>query len=514
VKKAFLLFGILAPALHVGQESDLARPLAGPRAGASRSSLVVLREQADLSGAEAIRDPAERRRFVFEALREVAERSQGALRDRLLAEGVTFRSHFLVNMLEIDADEDLAAELAQRSDVSAVSANRPLPLRRVPTAASPLALSLSGADQAAAEAVGPNLTRIRAPEVWALGFTGQGIVVGDADTGFAWEHPALKPHYRGFNGSVVSHDYNWHDAVHDAGAGNLCGSNAPAPCDDDGHGTATSGLAVGDDGVGNVIGVAPGAQLIGCRNMDHGVGTPARYTECFEFFLAPTDASGGHPRPELGADVINNSWGCPASEGCTDPLVLRAVVENVRAAGIFVVVSAGNGGSLCETILDAPAIYDESFSIGATNNADWIAPFSSRGPVTRDGSNRLKPDICAPGVSVRSAVSTGGYTSGFAGTSAAAPHVAGAVALLWSAIPALRGNVAASEEILRASSAPLTSAQDCAPFPGAEVPNAVFGFGRLDAAGAVALAASGGPRLAPHPTERAGETRVIPPRTP
>ncbi len=271
---------------------------------------------------------------------------------------------------------------------------------------------------------------------------------------------------------------------------------------------------MGDDGAGNAIGVAPGAQLIGCRNMDHGVGTPARYTECFEFFLAPTDAGGGHPRPELGADVINNSWGCPAFEGCTDPQVLRAVVENVRAAGILVVVSAGNGGSLCSTVSEAPAIYEKSFSIGATNNQDGIAPFSSRGPVTTDGSNRLKPDISAPGVNVRTAVSTGGFTSSFSGTSASAPHVAGAVALLWSAIPELRGRVAESEEILRASSVPLTSAQDCGAFPGAEVPNAVFGFGRLDVAGAVAVAASGGPRTLELSAERPGAARVVPPRNP
>src|SRR5262249_22773970 len=155
-------------------------------------------------------------------------------------------------------------------------------------------------------APGPNLERIRAPQLWTLGFLGQGIVVGDADTGFAWEHPALKPHYRGFDGATADHAYNWHDAIHDAGAGNLCGSDAPAPCDDAAHGTSTSGLLVGDDGAGNAVGVAPAAQLIGCRNMGRGAGTPARYTECFEFFLAPTDASGGNPRPDLGADVINN----------------------------------------------------------------------------------------------------------------------------------------------------------------------------------------------------------------
>jgi subtilisin family serine protease len=516
MKLFFSLVGLALLAPSVSAPAAVADPrvFAATPPGARASYLVVMREQADLSGAQAIADPAQRRRFVFEALREVADRAQAPLVERLRGTGARFRSHYLINMLEVEADRGLVDEVSSRADVSSVAANRPSPLRRVPTAEGPAALSVDEAAPDAPSLVGPNLVKIRAPEVWAMGFTGQGIVVGDADTGFAWEHSALKRHYRGFDGTVAVHDYNWHDAVHDAGPGNLCGSNAPAPCDDNGHGTSTSGLAVGDDGAGNAIGVAPGARLIGCRNMDNGVGTPARYTECFEFFLAPTDSSGGSPRPELGADVINNSWGCPASEGCTDPVVLRGVVENVRAAGILVVVSAGNGGSLCATVSEAPAIYEKSFSIGATNNADGIAPFSSRGPVTVDGSNRLKPDISAPGVSVRTAVSTGGYTSSFSGTSASAPHVAGAVALLWSAVPALRGNVAASEEILRASSAPLSAAQDCAPFPGADVPNAVFGFGRLDVAGAVAVAVSGGPRLPPHPPDRGGETRVVPPRTP
>jgi hypothetical protein len=84
--------------------------------------------------------------------------------------------------------------------------------------------------------------------------------------------------------------------------------------------------------------------------MDRGVGTPARYAECFEFFLAPTDHTGANPRPDLAPDVINNSWGCLLREGCTDPNILRAVVENTAAAGIFVVVSSGNSGPQCSTI--------------------------------------------------------------------------------------------------------------------------------------------------------------------
>jgi len=399
---------------------------------------------------------------------------------------------------------DLAAELAARPDVFTVAANRPATQSLAPPDFGDAAPAGAGATSA----VGPNLTLIRAPELWARGFTGQGITVAVADTGLTWEHPALRAKYRGVEGAAVSHDHNWHDAIH-AAPGNPCGADAPAPCDDSGHGTSVAGLVVGQDGA-NEIGVAPGARLIGCRNMDRGVGTPATYTECFQFFLAPTDRAGGNPRPDLAPHVINNSWGCPPEEGCTDPNVLRAVVENTRAAGIALVMSAGNGGSACGTVQDPPAIYGAAFAVGATNNADAIASFSARGPVMVDGSARLKPDIVAPGVGVRTAAGSAGY-GGFTGTSAAAPHVSGAMALLLSAVPSFRGSPPAVEDALVRSAVRLTAAQDCGAFPGAVVPNAVFGWGRLDVAAAAALAAPVG-REAPRTVGRPVAPRALPAR--
>ena len=132
------------------------------------------------------------------------------------------------------------------------------------------------------------------------------------------------------------HDYSWWDAIH-AGGGS-CGPSSQQPCDDNGHGSHTTGTAIGDDGAGNQIGVAPGAKWIGCRNMDAGVGTPQTYTECFQFFIAPTDLNGQNPNPALRPHVINNSWHCPASEGCGHD-TLRTVVENAQPAGIFVALA-------------------------------------------------------------------------------------------------------------------------------------------------------------------------------
>jgi subtilisin family serine protease len=236
---------------------------------------------------------------------------------------------------------------------------------------------------------------------------------------------------------------------------------------------------VGDDGAGNQVGIAPGARWIGCRNMNGGDGTPASYAECFEWFLAPTDLAKRNPDPALAPDVINNSWGCPPSEGCSAD-ALRQIVEATRAAGIVVVVSAGNYGSSCATVSDPPAIYDASFSVGSTTASDAISSFSSRGPVTIDGSNRMKPDLSAPGSSVRSSSPGNSYATS-SGTSMAGPHVAGVIALLLDARPDLRGRVDEIEEIVRRSAVPLTSTQSCGGVSGLAVPNNTFGHGRIDA---------------------------------
>lgn len=245
--------------------------------------------------------------------------------------------------------------------------------------------------------------------------------------------------------------------------------------------------------------------------MDRGEGTPARYTECFEFFLAPTDRNGANPRPDLAPHVINNSWGCPNSEGCTDPNILKTVVENVRAAGILVVVSAGNEGPGCSTV-GVPAIYEASFAVGATTITDAIAVFSSRGTVTADGSNRLKPDISAPGVAIRVAEKVGGYSRGFSGTSASAPEVSGAAALLLSAAPELIDDPAATADLLRRTAVPLADGETCGGISGTAVPNPIFGSGRLDVFEAVAVAAPVGRVDPTQAASRERRARDLPPR--
>lgn len=448
--------------------------------GAEAEFLVALADQADLSGAAALPTKTEKGRYVRDVLWKKAQETQAPILDWLRARGIEHRSYYITNLIWVRGTAEMAEALASRNDVARVEGNpqiRVLPADLATVEDAPLPNAPS--------AVEPGITHTKAPQVWSAGFTGQGIVVAGADTGIRWDHNALKGKYRGWDGVNANHDYNWHDSIHTGGGS--CGPNSLVPCDDNGHGTHTLGTVVGDDGGTNQVGMAPGAKWIGCRNMDQGNGTPARYIECMEFFLAPYPVSGTPAQgdPDRAPDVTNNSWGCPASEGCS-PTSLQAAVEAQRAAGIMMVVSAGNSGSACSSVSTPPAIYDAVYSVGAlSTGTDTIASFSSRGPVTVDGSLRRKPDIAAPGTSTRSAsrTTTTSYTS-LSGTSMASPHVAGAVALLWSAQPHLRNDVDRTEAILNESAFDILSAS-CDPGLPAASPNNVYGFGRLDVKTAV-----------------------------
>jgi serine protease AprX len=469
--------------------ANVASQVWGATAGGGEAEfLVILDEQADLSGAAALPNREARLRYVYDGLRETARRTQAPVRAELDAAGVTYRSFYIVNAVVARGDRALVTRLAARPDVARIAAN--------PSVRQTLPESLPQREDRALAGVEWGVLRVNADDVWTLGYTGAGIVVAGQDTGYDWDHPALKNQYRGWDGSSADHDYNWHDAIHTNSHGyNPCGVDSPEPCDDDGHGTHTMGTIVGGDaafGGSNQIGVAPGAQWIGCRNMDNGYGTPATYIECFEFFLAPYPV-GGDPLtegdPAKAPHVINNSWICPPSEGC-DWTSLQTTVENVRAAGIVVVASAGNSGSSCSTVSNPISIYDAAFSVGATDSGDAIASFSSRGPVTVDGSNRRKPDVSAPGVSVRSSLPGGGYGLK-SGTSMAGPHVVGTVALLWSSAPCLVGDVDATEWIIAHTARPRTTTQGCGGDGPGDVPNNVYGWGIVDALAAVKVSRIG-----------------------
>jgi serine protease AprX len=455
----------LVPTSRAAANSKIApRVLNETAHGNATEALIVLSEQADLKAAAALSTKAAKGRYVVTALRDVASRTQAPIIALLEKRGIPYQSFWVVNMIQVSGNRALLEELAARADVKQIDAN---PHVRTDL---PIAGALDAPDQP--NGIEWNVTKVKAPKVWALGFKGEGRVVAGADTGVQWDHPALKDHYRGWNGSGVNHDYNWHDAT---------SAHSPTPVDPHSHGTFTVSQMVGDDGHGNQIGVAPGAKWIACRNMDpSGTGSPTTYSECFQFLMAPYPV-GGNPNqgdPTKAPDSINNSWGCPPSEGCSANTLLTGV-DNVRAAGIFPAVAAGNSGSSCSSITDPPALYDSSVTVGATDSANRIASFSSRGPVTVDGSNRRKPDISAPGVNIRGAVPTNSYASGWSGTSMATPHIAGSIALLWQAKPTLIGNVNATETLLTSKAVHLKTAETCGGTQG-KVPNNVFGYGLLN----------------------------------
>lgn len=454
--------------------------------------LVFFGPQPNLDAARMLSSKEARGRWVVDTLRAAAERAQRPLMAELQRQGVAYRSFWIANAVQARLTPEQIEQARSLPGVTAIVPDTPY--RTLP--------ELDGGEPAAASpmTVEWGVNRVNAPWAWAQGYTGQDVVVAGQDTGYDWDHPALLNAYRGHNSSdATSHDYNWHDAIHanlGGGSGNVCGFNAVAPCDDYGHGTHTMGTMTGNDldpaaagwpaTATNAIGVAPGSRWIGCRNMEDGYGTPSTYIECFEWLMAPYPVGGTTAQgdPNKAPDIVNNSWGCPPSEGCAGPEI-EPVLNAADAAGILVVASAGNYGTAgCGSVTDPPAIYPEALAVGSINSSDTLADSSSRGPVTYNGQTYTKPGISAPGVSVRSCVPGTTYST-MSGTSMAGPHVAGVAALLVSAEPALRGRTDMLKEILMRTADPKSFAGAfCSSAPGA-VPNNGYGWGIVNARSAI-----------------------------
>jgi serine protease AprX len=448
--------------------------------------VIMMSDQKVITSTSSIKGKINKGNYVYTTLRQHAEETQSSLRAFLTEQGVSHHSFYLVNAISTRADRELLRQIAERDDVSMIIEDGLVRVEAYQEVAVP-ALS--------PRSVVPDwgIRMIKADSVWdQFDVRGEGIIIGGQDTGYKWDLPQIKKQYRGYLEDGADHNYNWHDAIRTyhpihADSINPCGLDLEIPCDDHNHGTHTMGTMVGTDS-SLQIGVAPAAQWIGCRNMERGYGSPSTYTECFEWFLAPTDLNGENPRPDLAPHVINNSWGCPEFEGCNEDNfeMMSIVVQNLKSAGIVVVVSAGNDGSNCYSIRNPAAIFEASFTVGASNRNDTITNFSSRGLVLADGSMRLKPNVVAPGAGITSVIRDSSLVA-WNGTSMAGPHVAGAVALLLSAVPALAGEVDVIEDILEQSAVPKYSLQSCG-MDSLQYPNATFGYGRIDILSAVKMA--------------------------
>ncbi|WP_442817488.1 S8 family serine peptidase [Streptomyces sp. NBC_01296] len=422
---------------------------------------VYLDSAADLTAAGTQKTRAAKAETVLHAKQQHAARSQAEVIKALDGAKAEYTSYWIVNAVRVVGSQKLAGTLAQRPEVSRIDADDKVTLPKP---------AEGTREKAAADAVEWNIDRIKAPQVWdQLGVRGEGIVVANIDSGVDYTHPAVNGQYRGKNADgSYDHNYNWFDPA------GVCPT--AAPCDNNDHGTHTMGTMVGDDGGANKIGVAPGAKWIAAKGCETNSCSEASLLAAGQWIVAPTDLNGQNPRPDLAPHVVNNSWG-----SATHDEWYQQIVDTWRAAGIFPAFSNGNSGPGCATS-GSPGDYASSYSSGAFDINGAIAPFSSRGA---GPGGIIKPNIAAPGVNVRSSVPGGGYES-FSGTSMASPHTAATVALLWSAAPALEGDVAQTEQLLNGTAQDTDNGQ-CG---GNAADNNVFGEGKLDALAAV----SGAPR--------------------
>lgn len=470
---------------------------------------VRLRQSANLSASTGLSNKAARGAYVYNSMRSVAESSQKGIVAYLKSRGLEYKSHWIVNsVLVYGASEADLRALAAMPEVLEIKGRFVAELHGntnagfqpyiSSTAASSVfpAASLSTYNPLGnlwnMVAAGPQaeinwsgtawgISFIGADQAWeTYGFRGEGIVVGNIDTGVQWDHPALMNQFRGWDGATAEGNYNWYAPT--TAAQGACDDADILPCDWGGHGSHTMGTMVGDDGVegsaGHRTGVAPNAKWIACMGCD----TPPNQcsdealTTCGEWIVAPTDLDGNNPDPSKAPDVINNSWGGGGGDDW-----YQAYVQAWVAAGIFPAFSAGNAGPACGSA-GSPGDYPESFASGMVDSSGVIDSGSSRGPGVFPGAD-IKPDLAAPGVAVCSTVPDDSYTCGYTGTSMASPHTAGAVALIWSANPNLRLDIDATKQLLRDTANPNVPDEGNCGAPtklNALVPNYTYGYGYLD----------------------------------
>lgn len=438
-------------------------------AGGETDFWVYLSGEPELDPASGIDDRAAQGRFVHERLMTTAHDSQAGLIALLDVAGVDYEPFWVANTVRVTGDEQLLEQILTLPEVVRVTADREYRIQQPEP----------GEDHPSVAGVEWGLDRINGPQVWdELGATGEGIVVGSIDSGAQFDHPALVEQYRGNLGNgEFDHHYDWHDPSR------VCGDPSLAPCDNTGHGTHVTGTMVGDDGGDNRIGVAPDAQWVAAKGCETTTCSQAALLSSAQFMLAPTNLNNENPDPSLRPHVVNNSWGGSAS---TDPW-FRPMVQAWVAAGIFPQFANGNtlfGTAPCGSASN-PGNLPESYSAGAFDIDGDIADLSNRGP-SAWGSDQVKPNLAAPGIGVRSAVPGDGYDSK-SGTSMASPHVAGTVALMWSAAQPLHREIDATRALLDRTAID-TEDLTCDGEPGN---NNVWGQGRLDAYAAVSQAPRG-----------------------
>ncbi|MGW0936967.1 S8 family serine peptidase [Streptomyces sp. NPDC002666] len=426
---------------------------------------VVLTDQADLTVAKRKTSHAQAAAAAYKELRDTAHQGQRSLTAFLDKKKVAHEDYWIANTVQVTGDQKLVNELAKRSDVARIVKARTYELDDMETSDSKVTATRTqaGTNSSATGDDAPEwgVKDIKADQVWSqYDNRGEGIVIANVDSGVQYDHPDLVQQYRGNNGDgSFTHDYNFYDPS------GVCGASG-APCDNNGHGTHTMGTMVGKNG----IGVAPDAKWIAAKGCESDKCTDDYLLKAGQWILAPTDHNGQNPRPDLAPNIVNNSWG---NKDQLTPFY-EDIIDAWNAAGIFEAFAAGNDGNgvTCSTT-HPPGSQADTYGVGAYDSAGKIAKFSGFGPSPLDGS--AKPNISAPGSNVTATWPGSSYNT-ISGTSMATPHVAGAVALLWSAAPSLIGNIDETRKLLNEGARDVEDTH-CGGTAGM---NNVWGEGKLD----------------------------------
>ncbi len=440
---------------------------------------IIMREQASRDEIARIRfagDKAFQRQAMRDLLQPLAEQSQAtilALLDQAAAAGAADRvqSLWIHNVIIARATPEVILTVAQRDDVAYVNHDAPRGIEVLPV--------LPGEGGTISE-IECGVELMGAPRVWSeFGITGRGVVVGVIDTGCCLTHPDLRNQVWVNRGEIPNNniDDDNNGFIDDINGWNFESNNNNVG-DTFGHDTHVTGTVAGDGTNGTQTGMAPDALFMSLKFWNSFSGETSVWNS-IQYGV------------NNGADVLTASLGWPHSTNPDRP-TWRSVCENAMAAGVVVVFAAGNEGNCCRPTdaVRTPGDVPDMITVGATDCNDILASFSSIGPVTWQNippyndwpypPGKPKPTISAPGVNTKSTSNNcTGYTN-LSGTSMATPHVAGAIALMLEANPAL--DHFAVKEILQATALDL----------GAPGRDNSFGAGRVDAYEAVAAAMGGG----------------------
>ena len=440
----------VAPSVYAGEmDPTLSAVLSKTPARDTVSALVYLSDQVDLKQIDvslrsSMATLRARHESVVTALQiRAAETQSGVITqlEALQASGdvSSFTPLWISNCLRVEGTPAAIETLAAREDVSIVYFNYGIeliePARDEVANVEPT--EVDGKETRGTRAPTAGLVAIRAPEVWALGFTGTDILVATLDTGVDGNHEALASRWRGVADAryALNPEWAWFDPV----------TSTTFPTAFASHGTHTMGSVCGG-APGQDIGVAPGAQWIHAAVIDR-VDIPTTVADAilaFQWMLDPD----GNPTTNWDVPAVcSNSWRVTTSHGYPPcDTTFWTYLDACEAAGIVILFSAGNEGPGASTIGRPPDRATTNYnvcSVGAVdaNTVGWpIADFSSRGPstCTPGGTTTIKPEVSAPGVEVYSSVPGNLYqSSGWSGTSMASPHVNGTVALMREACPDL-----------------------------------------------------------------------------